>query len=112
MNVLKTVLNVIIMLLATTFQAGTNAIATLDTERMGFSLAQVVLITDALYSDVEMSQQQWRLSPQLSYLEWKLPLSCSNQLSEYPFISQDTLVHSQCMFYTESPEFMEKFSST
>ena len=55
MNVLKTLMNVIIMLLATTFQGVTNAIATLDTEGMGFSLAQVVLITDALYSDVEMS---------------------------------------------------------
>ena len=57
------------MLLATTLQGVTNAIAPQDTEGMGF-LAQVsvVLITDALYSDVEMSQQQWRLSPQLSYL--------------------------------------------
>ena len=57
------------MLLATTLQGVTNAIAPQDTEGMGF-LAQVsvVLITDALYSDVEVSQQQWSLSPQLSYL--------------------------------------------
>ena len=57
MNVLKTLMNVIIMLLATTFQGVTNAIATLDTEGMGFvAQVSVVLITDALYSDVEMSQ--------------------------------------------------------
>ena len=69
MNVLKTLMDVITMLLATTLQGVTNAIAPQDTEGMGF-LAQVsvVLITDALYSDVEMSQQQWRLSPKLSYL--------------------------------------------
>ena len=57
MNVLKTLMNVITMLLATTFQGVTNAIAPLDTLGMGL-LAQVsvVLITDTLYSDVEMSQ--------------------------------------------------------
>ena len=50
-------MNVIIMLLATTFQGVTNAIAPLDTEGMGFvAQVSVVLITDALYSDVEMSQ--------------------------------------------------------